>query len=90
MSVSFQGVKPKGSKFPETLNLNNGLVHRILRAMDYPVTIETSGEMPIEKAVAGIAKARATIEGEDVDYLDMLDDLVKELVKARRKKLVWY
>jgi hypothetical protein len=43
MSVSFQGVRAKGSKFPETLDLNNGLASRILRAMGYAVTEETSG-----------------------------------------------
>lgn len=90
MSRSFQGVKPRGSKYPETLDLNNGLSTRILVAMGYNVTEETSGEMPLDKAQAGILKARNVLEDEDLEYLDMLDELVRELVKARKKKLTWY
>lgn len=90
MSVSFQGVRAKGSKYPETLNLNNGLASRILRAMGYAVTEETSGEMSIEQAQKGIVAARQTLPDEDLEYLDMLDDIVRDLAKARKKKLCWY
>lgn len=90
MSISFRGVRAKGSKYPETLDLNNGLASRILTAMGYPFTGESSGEMPVGQAQKGLATARQILPDEDLEYLDMLDDIVRDLAKARKKKLCWY
>jgi hypothetical protein len=52
MSVSFKGTRRT------SLDLNNGQASRILRAIGYKVTEETSGEMPIEDARKGLLSAQ--------------------------------
>jgi hypothetical protein len=46
--------------------------------------------MPIDQAQKGIVAARQTLPDEDLEYLGMLDDIVRDLAKARKKKLCWY
>lgn len=91
MSVSFQGPKAPGKAFPATLDLNNGLASRLLRAMGYKVGEETAGEMPIKKAKKGISDARETIKDvEDLKYLWYLSEMVDDLIQAGDKKLIWF
>jgi len=83
MSVSFIG------DGIYTLDLSNGLASRLLRAMGYVVTEETCGSMSIPSAEAGILLARLTLSLDDIEYLDYLEELVKELKVSGRTELTW-
>lgn len=83
MSVSFIG---DGAY---TLDLNNGLASRLLRAMGYEVTEETSGSMSIFAAEAGILQAKKILAEDDLEYLTYLSELVQELKVTGRTELTW-
>lgn len=90
MSVSFQGTKRRGKRFPETLDVTNGLASRLLHAMGYPVGEETAGTMPLKAAIAGIENAKAVVSAEDRVFLDHLAEVCADLKRARRTELVWF
>lgn len=84
MSVSFQGHENNG------LDLSNGTASKLLRAIGFPVSEETSGSMPLEEALAGIQKAKGTLSTpEDEELLDLLKELAEGLQSAGATQLTW-
>jgi len=82
MSVQFHS--PEGS-----LDISNGAASRLLRAIGYSVSEENDGSMPIERAREGIAKARVTLIGEDLNHLNHLEEIVDEVAAEGGTELVW-
>lgn len=82
MSVSFQGHN-------DSLNLNNGLASRLLAAMDLPIN-STAGETDISTMPGRITTAKTKVSGEDLPYLQKLEDLVTDLTEAGATKLEWF
>jgi hypothetical protein len=68
---------------------SNGQASRILRAMGYPVSEESSGSWPIEKMKSGIALAIQTLTGEDLDALQDLATLVDEYEIGGEPTMEW-
>ncbi len=81
MSRSFQG--PGG-----TLDLNNGLSDRLLRAMGYLDGPSTDGSMPIGEAVEALRVA--VVAEADQWALDGLRALAGEVLVAGGERLEWW
>lgn len=62
------------------LDVNNGLASRLLRAIGYSVSEESSGSMRIGDMLVGIQAAKVTLAPEDLKYLEWLED---EVVQAQ-------
>ncbi len=85
MSVSFQGPEPTN-----TLDLSNGTASRLLKAIGFPVSEESSGALPLEQALEGIQKAKGTLDRpEDEELLQELESLSQGLQKAGATQLTW-
>jgi len=83
MSVSFES--PTG-----TLDLNNGLAGRLLQAIGYKVGESNAGGMGIEAALAGIARAKGTLDPVDEVYLVYLEEVVREVKDSGGDTLTWF
>lgn len=88
MSRSFFGVGDY------SLDLSNGLSFRLLRALGYSVTEESSGKMSIEVAKKAIAEVwrDSTYKGlsqDDLRYLRWLEEVVDDLDEAGSTLLTW-
>lgn len=84
MSVSFQGIKGR------TLDLNNGLASRLLDAIGYGVGEATHGQMPIQRALEGIERAKKSVAEEDAKYLVWLGELAQGVADAKGRTLTWF
>lgn len=80
--------------FNDRLGCNNALGARLLAYIGHVKSpndvVYTHGEMPIEKARAGIEQARGIVPEEDREYLEHLDAVVRDIEAQGGKLLTWW
>lgn len=72
------------------LNVSNGMASKLLRAIGYPVSEESSGSMKIDTMLAGIAAAKSTLGDEDLKYLGWLEDEVRAAKDGGATDFEWF
>jgi hypothetical protein len=80
--------------FNSNLDLNNTLASRLLVAIGFAKStneiVTTCGEMPVEKALAGLHGAQERVLDEDREYLFLLEEEIRNVEAAGGKILFWW
>lgn len=83
MSVSFHGVGEN------SLDLNNGLATRLLVALGHDPGMDSAGSMSLAGIRDKMEAAFPLLDSQDLEYLEMLRDIIEELKEAGHTTLTW-